>query len=355
MKKIVYIPTLNIGVCYWRIEAYANEMVRQKVPVFVNYFYNPNDKISWEYAAIGYGKESQTIQDVLEGMFKYYDILIFQKLQTKNGIFLLNEMKKKYPNKLVVAEIDDSIGDYSPTLYEKTKDQANWAAEHVRMSDAVICSTQYLADSIQELNTKTYVAPNCIDSHSWLFQPVKKTNKNFNVVYVGGAGHDEDLRFIYEPMLLFLKENSNAIFKIRYGGYRPSFLEEHPQIDFKQVSWAMSEYPQKLADLEADLALAPLRDTEFNRCKTNLKYIEWASIGVPILASHVEPYKKTKEFVHGLFLTQNSKEKWYFSLQDAHHDIISKAINNDKIASSSLDCYNLENETKKLVSFLNSL
>ena len=50
-------------------------------------------------------------------------------------------------------------------------------------------------------------------------------------------------------------------------------------------------YPEKLASLGLDLALAPLEDNLFNRCKSNLKFLEYGACGYPVIASDIECYR----------------------------------------------------------------
>lgn len=51
------------------------------------------------------------------------------------------------------------------------------------------------------------------------------------------------------------------------------------------------EYPARLAALGLDIALVPLRDTPFNRCKSALKVIEFGMLGTAVLASALPPYR----------------------------------------------------------------
>jgi len=94
------------------------------------------------------------------------------------------------------------------------------------------------------------------------------TSKYFEFPVAGG-GHDEDLLIAYRAIEPLLK-NYNINFKIRYGGNRPEFLLPNKKIDFATVNHNLDVYPQKVYDLKANLAIAPLRDTSFNRCKSNL-------------------------------------------------------------------------------------
>ncbi|GAI86189.1 unnamed protein product, partial [marine sediment metagenome] len=179
----------------------------------------------------------------------------------------------------------------------------------------IICATQYLAKEIKKFNTNTHVAPNCINKIQWNVKnnKISKELDIFRLGYVGAAGHDNDLKLIYKSVLKILKENHDIRFIVRSGGFKPTWFKDHPQIDFKCVGWALSEYPQKIKDLNIDLAVAPIRDTTFNRCKSNLKWIEWSSMGVPLLASDVEPYKNTKGTI---FLTSNDEFQWYKNINN---------------------------------------
>ncbi|MCW0417378.1 hypothetical protein NB689_003132 [Xanthomonas sacchari] len=60
--------------------------------------------------------------------------------------------------------------------------------------------------------------------------------------------------------------------------------EVHAGVDF-------ARYPQALAALGLDLALAPLEDNLFNRCKSNLRLLEYGACGYPVVASDLPPYR----------------------------------------------------------------
>lgn len=341
--KILYVPSLNIGVCYWRIENYANELVRQKVPVYVEYFFDPRLGLAWDKLCVDHGKTSHTIQEKLEKAFQYFDVIIFQKIQAKPGAVLVQNLKEQYPNVTIIAEIDDSLGDITPSNIREMKDEGMWSAEHVHFSDGVICSTQHLADSVAELNPNRFVAPNCIDPGSWApILPTAKAERK-RLVYVGGGGHDEDLEIIKDPMIRVLSENPDVDFVVRYGGFALDWMKGHSQIDFKSVAWCLDEYPQKLANLNAHVALAPLRDSNFNRSKSALKWVEWGSLGVGIVASDVGPYKGLPYAI----LSGNSDEQWYAALK--------KAISTEpspQLPYVVNERFNLAENTKALVEWL---
>ncbi len=49
-------------------------------------------------------------------------------------------------------------------------------------------------------------------------------------------------------------------------------------------------YLDRMAALDVDLMLAPLEDNKFNRCKSNLRLIEAASVGAAVIAQDMAPY-----------------------------------------------------------------
>ena len=75
MIKVLYIPSLNIPVCYWRIENYAMRMVdlKNEVAVNVEYFTDILDiNMAWDDACVGKGDISKDIQTKLRNAFKFF-------------------------------------------------------------------------------------------------------------------------------------------------------------------------------------------------------------------------------------------------------------------------------------------
>lgn len=343
--KICYIPTLNFAVVHWRIENYAREIVRQaEHKCYVDYL-RYDDK-AWDSTVMQDTEEAQLLRDRLDAAFNFFDIIIFQKIQFKPALEWIAKLKVKYPKTKIFAEIDDAIGSCTPSNLDKDrlKQADQWAAEHCAMSDGVICSTEYLANSVKMFNENTYVAPNCI-SETWFKVTKSEVNESdvFNIGYVGGGGHDEDLLIAYRALCLLRKLHPEQIFTfvVRYGGSRPDYLLDEDWIDFKQVRWKIDEYPQKLYDLNISVALAPLRDTEFNRCKSNLKFLEWSYLNVPVLASNVEAFKNVP-----CTKVENDINKWVHALMKGP---VFPYPNKD----DCLSLFNIEKETRNLLLWLN--
>lgn len=79
-----------------------------------------------------------------------------------------------------------------------------------------------------------------------------------------------------------------------FFGYMPPKLEEYikqGKIEYHS-GIPITNYPQKLSNLKLTAIVAPLYDNEFNRCKSNIKYLEACAVGVPLYAQNVSCYSK---------------------------------------------------------------
>jgi len=351
--KIVYVPTLNVGVCYWRIENYALELLKLHPATKVHVAYMPGhqEQLAWDKLCIGFDDTSKDIQMRLESCFKTFDVVIFQKIQYPEALALIEQYQLEFPDVLVLAEVDDSIGHVGPSNPHLAKfaEHHRWAAEQCARADGVITSTDYLKKTIGRFNDHVHVAPNCINWDVWKYKRKKqKPSSQVRIGYVGAAAHDEDLMIAYKAILPLLTDH-NIKFVIRYGGFRPDWLKRHDLIDFKRVAWHLNEYPQKLVDMNLNLAVAPLRDTEFNRCKSNLKWVEWSSVGVPLLASKVAPYKGTKGSIH---LVSNSVTDWTSYIVGLLPHLRNNLDLDKDLIEENKNNYNLEREARGLVDWL---
>jgi len=74
-------------------------------------------------------------------------------------------------------------------------------------------------------------------------------------------------------------------------------------------------YLQRLNDLEIDIGLIPLADNEFNRCKTDIKWVEYSTLGIPAVISDVPVYYEAKSRGLGVMVS-NDPAAWYNAIVD---------------------------------------
>jgi len=182
-------------------------------------------------------------------------------------------------------------------------------------ASGVTVSTPRLARVYSRYNDNICVIPNSYDPDVWPAK-VKKDDGKIRIALFGANGHFYDWEMISGQIKQVLKENKNCvlltnIWKINASRDQGesdtdavgdlimhSDFEDIPedQIDLHHFS-EIDGWHKFLAESGADIALAPLKDTLFNRAKSAVKYIEWSALGVPGVYSNMEAYQN--HVIHG--------------------------------------------------------
>ena len=153
--KICYVPTLNTGVVFWRIENYAQALLafKDECRVHVNYIFPHDSGLHWEFLIEDSGQYSQEVEGNLIAAFQHFDVIIFQKMQHKSSNALIDRLKKEYPDVKVLVDIDDHIGDLQPSnrFLDKTTSEHQWTLHQINKADAVLVSTHYLKSHVMKL------------------------------------------------------------------------------------------------------------------------------------------------------------------------------------------------------------
>ena len=212
--------------------------------------------------------------------------------------------KLKDSGYLYIEEMDDNPVHWRES-YEKTGN-INFVGVH-----AIQTSTEYLADYLRQFNPHVKV----FDNHLRKIEPLRDFKKQENSqiqIFFGALNRDEEFKAILPILNKFAQDYGDKInFKILANKEHFDALETKNKVlvgrpDFYNGQFV--PYEQYLETLRAsDIALLPLIDNEFNRSKSDLKFIECASCGAVVLASPVAYSKTVKDGKNG-FIYKNEKE-----------------------------------------------
>lgn len=177
--------------------------------------------------------------------------------------------------------------------------RANLAAAHL-----VTTTTDHLASVLRE-HTDAPVAVLSNRVPRWLterpapwdiygptgrlrYDPMSDGRRPLAIGYTGGASHVRDFGEIAKPLRAWLqKEGLRARFHCI--GLDVMARVETIRGRARHTPWD-TDVPAYLRSIGFDIGLAPLRDTEFARSKSPLKALEYGALGIPVVASNVEPY-----------------------------------------------------------------
>lgn len=221
---------------------------------------------------------------------------------------------KKFSNAFLVYELDDLISAVPiKSIHKKDipKDISKLLRSAVALADRFVVSTDTLADSLSDLHTDIQVVKNRLNPALWdglTPKAVKRKSPRLRVGWAGGASHTGDLDVISDV----IRELAGEVDWIFFGMCQQlnGVAEFHPGVSIER-------YPQKLADLNLDLALAPLEYNRFNECKSNLRLLEYGIFGYPVICTDIQCYSEDNLPVTRV---KNKFQDWVSAIRDHIHN-----------------------------------
>lgn len=326
---ILFMPTLVPAIVHYRMANYVKEL-RNDPLLSVAFSYNkPSDykTCAWEKNL----RENQRFIAEMEVLCGIADIVIFQSVHTDEAMALIHALKARFPHLKVVAEYDDSlfaVPSYNPssTTFSPEKIPVLIGREQLRNADAIVVSTDYLKHEFMNLNQNIFTVPNSIDFTDKAFNREIRPSKKHTYIrigWVGGGAHNGDLKILRKIMPVILEKYPRVKFEF-HGGAAASLFPKHERISTDESWHDITDHLSKIRKYHFDIGIAPLRDNEFNRSKSNLRVLEYSALKIPTIASHVEPYAKLRTESGNAFITV--KETKTVSLEKAWIDAISYLV-----------------------------
>lgn len=213
--------------------------------------------------------------------------VIFQRQITDSQRESLRQLGR-HSSALLIYELDD----YLPNLPLKSahrsdmpKDVLKSLRQAIGYCDRLVVSTPVLAEALAGMNADTRVVPNFLPPHWWAER--RRSHREGlrpRVGWAGGGSHRGDLELVVDVVRALAAEVDWVFFGMCPDALRSYVREFH-------LGVSIEHYPETLAGLGLDLAIAPLEDNLFNRCKTNLRLLEYGACGFPVVCSDLEPYQ----------------------------------------------------------------
>lgn len=272
------------------------------------------------------GKESN------EQMFagaKEADIVMFQRpmqLEMFEAAKILQQMGKK-----IVFDNDDTYKSNSgfPRLMGEIMERQvdtqiiNIDArlkQFAKNADLVTVTTQFLADEYKEVTDKIVVIPNMVDPDDW-DKPKRNKGNKVRIGIVGSAIMNNDSKVITGILRRLGKRDDVQLVILGIPSaentrVRKFYMHEIAYWNTMNVEWHpsvhVSEYMTKLNDMELDIMLIPRADNYFNRCKSNVKFLEASMCEIPVIAQGFEdgksPYQDPEDALH--MLVPVTEDEW---------------------------------------------
>jgi GT2 family glycosyltransferase/glycosyltransferase involved in cell wall biosynthesis len=187
-------------------------------------------------------------------------------------------------------------------------------------ADAVWVSTEPLRASLAGAGHAATVMANALDERIWSDSAAPRQRPPvgpLRIVYIGTATHDDDFAAV-EPALARLIEAGRGRIGFDMVGVSartelPGWVNRvaptvHGSASYPGfVNWATQHRGW-------DIGIAPLIDSPFNRRKSAIKAMDYAALGLPVLASDIPVFHGSLADGQGGMLVENTPSAWYGAL-----------------------------------------
>lgn len=183
-------------------------------------------------------------------------------------------------------------------------------------ADLITVSTEPLAKRFDESGKPVRVIPNQLDDDLWMLG-VARANPGRDIAsqpvrigYIGTPSHDQDLAVI-APAIRKLEARFGAQINVEVIG---AFRGKQPQFGRALDHGKANEYPDfvrwLLANVDWDIGLIPLHQDSFNQSKSDLKFLEYAALGLGIVCSDANCYASVARHEQNALVVENSEQAW---------------------------------------------
>jgi Glycosyl transferases group 1 len=236
------------------------------------------------------------------------DIVVAQRWDRHEGMGTWRRMAQ---SSRLVYELDDDVYSIEPVNWASysrySREDSRDAVTHgAQVANLVTVTTEPLAGTMRDHtgHDNIQVLPNFIPG--WVCDLERPRRERPVIGWMGGASHGTDIGIIAPPVRRFLDREPGWDMHLIGIDYRPTI--RHPQTRFTAWTHVVQDPEEFYGSIDFDIGLAPLYPTVFARSKSHIKALEYAALGIPVIASDSEAYR---DFVdHGVtgFLVKHDHE-----------------------------------------------
>lgn len=216
-----------------------------------------------------------------------FRVLVAERLDKPE---VLGDWRRRRLQHKLVYELDDDLWHVSPLNWAAYRTYGlnsvkDAAAMCCRFSDLVTVTTEPLAAEVrrQSGNPNVQVIPNYISAS--LLSMERPRREHVTIGWMGGASHTLDLAQVAPAVRRVMEQDQSLRLHVVGSDFRPTL----GMIRSRHTQW--EAHPHDMyKHLDFDIGLAPIEHSQFNESKSYLKALEYAALGIPVIASNFGPY-----------------------------------------------------------------
>lgn len=221
-----------------------------------------------------------------------YDVCVWQRPGNQLDVISISIAKKC--GKGIWVDYDDNgfdIPEDNPAAdFYNQEDKRACMRECMRLADIVTVSTPALKEALLEQvpTADIRVVPNAVDDYFFAVEP-SYHERNKTILIRGASGHQNDYLHYKDAILELLRVNPDYTLSI--CGYHPSWLSEIPDSQLRLYQFVdIPSYFEQLMQIRPAIMIVPLLDNRFNRCKSNISFLEGTLAGAVVIGPNLPEF-----------------------------------------------------------------
>lgn len=256
------------------------------------------------------------------------DVVVFHRAEEQEYHNLARMLK--LAGKKIVMDNDDTfkledshpLTQFNPdgTAQDNLQRRSDNIDEFMRMCDLVTTTTKTLAEEYKKQNANVAILPNYVDPDDW-DEPLRNEGSKVRIGLVGSAAMEYDYLHLKDIIRELSERDDVEIVMFGLGDKKhrkknPNvtkvFHDEYKfwdSIKMEHFPWVKNYlYQETLNEMRLDIMLIPRKDNYFNRCKSNVKFLEAAMCEIPVIAQSFEdgPYEEIINGETGVLIKDNN-------------------------------------------------
>lgn len=219
---------------------------------------------------------------------------------------------------------------WNPATPDYTKELIDKCTGLIKECKAINVSTAPLAAAVRNFTgVDAYVCPNLIDLNVYNGGVIRK--ERIRILWAGSGCHPKDLDMIVHPLVQIMEEEDVEVY---FFGDLPKDFSYWQRVQGTNMAsmmptnrWGnklwyqqpcnLAQYVPNLYAISADIALCPLVGTNFDVCKSNIKWLECSMTNSACICTDCPAFSCVEDGVTGRKI---KNYEWYDAIKELIHN-----------------------------------
>ncbi len=140
------------------------------------------------------------------------------------------------------------------------------------------------------------------------------SSSRIRIGHIGDFSHANEMHHLAAAVRLLTDMRLERDWEFDFVGYTPDELKGHPRVRSIPYITGIDAFHEWLGTADWSIGVAPLRDTPFNRCKTDNKFRTFSAFGIAGIYTNMPPYSDSVQHQQTGILCNDDPECYARSL-----------------------------------------